>query len=94
MPFPSCWLASPLRPSRGSSSALLWLMAGFSSGIPVAEDIVEERVQGRIFGMIFIYSGVREGWMSMYIWSEFRERGISVGRLMNTKMERFAGLYV
>ncbi len=49
MYWPSCWLASPLLPSRGSSSALLWLTAGFSSGIPVAEDIVKKRVQGNDF---------------------------------------------
>lgn len=39
MPFPSCCEASPARPRRGSSSPRLWV-AGFSSGMPVAEAIV------------------------------------------------------
>ena len=43
MPFPSCCEASPARPRRGSSSPLP-SEAGFSCGIPVAEDIVRDGV--------------------------------------------------
>ena len=41
MPFPSCCEASPARPRRGSSSPRPWV-AGFSSGMPVAEAIVRD----------------------------------------------------
>ena len=43
IPFPSCCEASPARPRRGSSSPLL-SVAGFSCGIPVAEDMMRNRV--------------------------------------------------
>ena len=40
MPFPSCCEASPARPRRGSSSPRPWV-AGFSSGMPVSEAMVD-----------------------------------------------------
>ena len=45
MPFPSCCEASPARPRRGSSSPRAWV-AGFSSGMPVAEDMIYDGVVG------------------------------------------------
>ena len=37
--LPSCWLASPALPRRGSSSAVP-CVAGFSSGMPVADAMI------------------------------------------------------
>ena len=47
MPCPSCCEASPARPRRGSSSPLPWV-AGFSSGMPVAEAIVRVEVSSNV----------------------------------------------
>ena len=52
MPFPSCCEASPARPRRGSSSPLP-SVAGFSCGIPVAEDIVRDGVSKLVVNVRF-----------------------------------------
>ena len=52
IPLPSCCEASPARPRRGSSSPLP-SVAGFSCGIPVAEDIVRDRVMKLVVNVRF-----------------------------------------
>ncbi len=55
MGFPSCWLASPALPSKGSSSAAP-CVAGFSCGMPVADAMAVTR---ELRSFAFSWGGVR-----------------------------------